>query len=61
MEESKIKATYHKDVEKVASNKEIKTTEKKEKKDAGKKHMKYTFYIPLFSLTLPKSLSNPIH
>ena len=32
MEESEIKATCHKEVEKVASNKEIKTTEKKEKK-----------------------------
>ena len=63
MEESEIKATCHKEVEKEAGNKENKKTEKKDKKEVGIKlvHMKNTFRIPLFPLTLPKSLSNPFH
>ena len=63
MEESEIKATCHKEVKKAAGNKEIKTTEKKEKKETRKKIGAYEKYSPksLFLITLPKSLSNPFH
>ena len=53
-EESEIRATCHKEVEKVAGNKEIKTIEKKEKEEVGKKigaYGKHFLYTP-FSTNL---------
>ena len=62
MEESEIKAICHKEVAKAPGNKEIKTTEKKEKKEAGKKigaYEKYFQYTP-FSNNLTQIPIQPI-